>query len=151
MFCSCKPWIFWHHGPFSSGTFWHMDISSQKHRCRNVGAKMSVPKCTYCFVRCRNIHLPKYPLPKSPWCQKFLVSNCTHAKKSFCWNLHGNLSMEMKFPCACISAESKYPCNKMYSWWNLSVDMSLSKMSGSLMVGSHKYKTPLSVNSETGS
>ena len=58
----------------------------------STGAKMSEPKCLCQNVHialqgtkismCQNVQVPKYPMPKHPWYQKFLVPKCPHAKKS---------------------------------------------------------------------
>ena len=64
-------------GLFSTGTFWHMDISALEHSAK--------------ITQCHNVPMPKYPVAKKPSCQ-----NIHKDRRSMCRNVH----VAKKSPCS---------------------------------------------------
>ena len=79
----------------------------------------------------RTSMIPKYPCAKMFLCQKFLVLKIPRAEMSPCQNV----SM-LEHPCAEMSAAPNAVCAKMFLWWNIRAEMTLTKTSGAEIVGS---------------
>ena len=130
---------------FNTGTFRHLDFlgrgiyGTRIFRHRNISARgdfgmwkfwhsstcaeMSVPKHSYYFARCRNIHVPKYagakisraemsmvlniPCAENSPCWKFPMSKRSRVETSICWNVR------MAEWCSCRNVPvMKHPCRK---------------------------------------
>ena len=72
-------------GLFDTGTFRHKDFSAM-----NV-----LTQGHYGTVA----QVPKYPVPRYPWWQKFLEPKCPHAEKSLYWNVHGDEMSMCRYNC----------------------------------------------------
>ena len=85
---------------YSAGTFWH----------RGTHAKMSAPKCLYCFARSQNVHVLKYPWAKMSQCRDLYGAKekCSRAEMSLCQK-----NPVMKCPCQKVSCWNVMCQNKL--------------------------------------
>ena len=87
----------------SARMFHHRNISARGHfrtwtfPHSSTGAVMSVPKCPYCFARCKNIHVLK--------CSGAEISRAEISRAEIS---RAEMSMALKIPCA-----KNFPCRKV--------------------------------------